>query len=253
MQNRQRATNSNNNINMTNCHKGGIKIKDTGNNKAVDPFAGLNPFSNSNQEKNIKMVYDKSGYENLDLNIDTYSREELFKLFGIKNMNLTEDIMKECKKIVLKTHPDKSRLDEKYFIFFGKAYKKIQGIYEFQNKTNSKKVTDNNEYFDSNNTAILDKVFDSKKDLKDPKNFNSWFNEQFDKHKLEDPNETGYGNWLKSDEDIVYTPNVTKSKMSNSTVPTNFSLSSLPSYKSVLSSYYVNIPSLSSKTSFLIP
>ena len=56
-------------------------------------------------------------------------------------------------------------------------------------------------------------MFDMKKDLKDSNNFNKWFNEQFDKHKLDDPNETGYGSWLKSDEDIVYTPNVTKSNM----------------------------------------
>jgi hypothetical protein len=120
--------------------------------------------------------------------------------------------MKECKKTVLKTHPDKSRLDEKYFIFFGKAYKKLLGIYEFQNKTTKKKA-DTNEYYDNNNVDLLDKVFDTKKDLKEPKNFNKWFNDQFDKHKLEDQNETGYGNWLKSDEDIIYTPNVTKSNM----------------------------------------
>ena len=215
MQPRQRQPNANNNISMTSCHKGGIKIRDTGNNKIIDPFAGVNPFNVHTEEKNTAISYDRTSYEKLDLNIDSYSREELFKLFGLKNMSLSEEIMKECKKTVLKTHPDKSRLDEKYFIFFGKAYKKLLGIYEFQNKTTNKKADVNSEYYDPTNVAVLDKVFDSKKELKDSKNFNSWFNEQFDKHKLEDVNENGYGGWLRSDEDIVYTPNVTKANMAS--------------------------------------
>ena len=44
MQPRQRQINSNsNNVSMTSCHKGGIKIRNTGNDKIVDPFAGVNP------------------------------------------------------------------------------------------------------------------------------------------------------------------------------------------------------------------
>jgi len=202
-----------NKASMTTCHKGGVKIRDTGNNNTENPFANVNPFNNPNEEKNVSITYNKSGFESLDLNIDSYSREDLFNLFGLKNMNLTEDTMKECKKTVLKTHPDKSRLDEKYFIFFSNAYKKLLGIYEFQNKTNNKKIHTTNEFFDGNNGNFLDTLFDNKKDLKDPKNFNKWFNDQFEKHKLEDPNQTGYGSWLKSDDDIVYTPNVTKSNM----------------------------------------
>jgi hypothetical protein len=56
-------------------------------------------------------------------------------------------------------------------------------------------------------------MFDQDKQLKNPKNFNKWFNDQFEKHKLDDSIENGYGNWLKSDEDIVFTPNVTKANM----------------------------------------
>jgi len=215
---------------MTTCHKGGVKIKEAGNGYTVDPFAGVNPF---NEDKTSIKVYDKIGYETLDLNIDNYSREELFALFGLRSMGLTEELMKECKKIVLKTHPDKCRLDEKYFIFFSKAYKKLLGIYEFQNKTNKIKKQDTNEYFEKDNVAILDQVFESKKHLKDPKNFNSWFNEQFEKHKLEDPNETGYGNWLKSDDDIIFTPNVTKANMASEIEKRKKQVQSLISYNGV--------------------
>jgi hypothetical protein len=202
---------------MTQCSKGGIKIRDNKNEYSADPFEGINPFNNPNKEEPdfSSVIYDKKSYANLDLNIENYSREDIFNLFGIKTSNLTENIMKECKKIVLKTHPDKSQLENKYFIFFSSAYKKLFAIYEFQNKTTNKKQPVTSEYYDTNNGELLDKVFETNKNLKDPKNFNSWFNDQFEKHRLEDPIESGYGNWLKSDEDIVYLQNVNKANMAS--------------------------------------
>jgi curved DNA-binding protein CbpA len=205
------------NNSMTKCHKGGIKIKETNNSYKSDPFENVNPFNIVPQEKRENIQYDKNSYDKLDLNIDNYSRAELYKLFGLNSsIILSEELMKECKKLVLKTHPDKCQLDNKYFIFFSVAYKKLLGIYEFQNKVNSKKTENTSEYYDSNNSNVLDKMFTINKDLKEPKNFNNWFNEQFDKHRIDDPIETGYGNWLKSDDDIVYTPtNITKDKMAS--------------------------------------
>jgi hypothetical protein len=190
-----------------------VRITNNNNEYNIDPFDGLNPFTNSNEERNSKpMVYDNSGYNNLDLNIDNYSRNDLYNLFGLTSMNLSQENMKNSKKIVLKTHPDKSQLDPKYFLFFSKAYKRLFSIYEFQNK-NTQKKTETNEYYNSDNVTVLDKMFDQDKQLKNPKNFNKWFNDQFEKHKLDDSIENGYGNWLKSDEDIVFTPNVTKANM----------------------------------------
>jgi len=227
-------SNANANVTMTRCNKGGVKIKEAGNGYTNDPFAGVNPFK---EERNETIQYEKSAYDRIDLNIANYSRNDLFSLFGLKSMSLTEDIMKECKKIVLKTHPDKSQLEPKYFLFFSSAYKKLKEIYDFQNKTNSKKATDSNEYYESSNRDVLDMVFDTKKDLKDPKNFNKWFNDQFDKHKLDDPNETGYGSWLKSDEDIVYTPNVTKSNMAAEIEKRKKEVQTLTTYSGVGDTY----------------
>jgi len=56
-------------------------------------------------------------------------------------------------------------------------------------------------------------MFEKEKDLKKSGNFNKWFNEQFDKHKLEDNLENGYGDWLKSNEDIVDVGNVSQANM----------------------------------------
>jgi hypothetical protein len=225
------------NVSMTKCHKGGIKIKETNNNYSNDPFANVNPFNVVEEKKREEINYNSQLYNKLDLNIDNYSRDDIYKLFGLKYIYLNEDIIKECKKIVLKTHPDKCRLDNKYFLFFTKAYKKLLTIYEFQNKTKNTKI-DNNEYYDSNNSVILDKMFDMNSELKKPKNFNIWFNEQFEKHRLEDPVETGYGNWLKSDEDIVFTPtNISKDKIATEMEKRKKEVQTICSYTGLNDSY----------------
>ena len=89
-------SNANATVTMTRCNKGGIKIKETGNGYANDPFAGVNPFK---EEINETINYEKSAYDRIDLNISNYSRNDLFSLFGLKSMTLTEHIMKECKKL----------------------------------------------------------------------------------------------------------------------------------------------------------
>ena len=59
-------------------------------------------------------------------------------------------------------------------------------------------------------------MFDKNKDFKDSKNFNSWFNEAFEKGRLENPTEQGYGDWLKSDEGFIsVNENVTKGNMND--------------------------------------
>ena len=91
--------------------------------------------------------------ENLDLNIHNYDLNDLLNLFKLP-FHFNEQHLKDAKKIVLKTHPDKSRLEPKYFLFFSKAYKRLFGIYEFQNKT-SKKVEDKSEFYDVSKGELL--------------------------------------------------------------------------------------------------
>ena len=57
--------------------------------------------------------------DNLDLDINNYELEDLLNLFKIP-MDFDESDLKKAKQIVLKTHPDKSGLDAKYFYFFQK-------------------------------------------------------------------------------------------------------------------------------------
>jgi hypothetical protein len=124
--------------------------------------------------------------------------------------------MKEAKKFVLKTHPDKSNLDAKYFLFYSSAYKKLFQVFEFQNKSTKKKI-DQEDYSNDGNNKILDNIFTKNEALKDPKNFNQWFNEKFDQYKTEDDGDgnKGYGNWLKSNEGVRDASNVAKADMAN--------------------------------------
>ena len=228
-----------NTFSMTRCTKTGIKINNAGNDYKNDPFANIEPFANQVREKDyLGVKYEEKTYETLDLNIENYSRQDLYKLFGFRiNAILTEENMKEAKKTVLKTHPDKSRLDNKYFIFFNRAYKKLLDIYKFQNKS-TKKTIDFNQHYDEQNSLVLDKMFDIKKNLKDTTNFNNWFNEQFEKHRLEDPVEHGYGDWLKSDDDIVFTPqNINKDTMTREMEKRKKEIQALTTYTGVGNSF----------------
>ena len=132
--------------------------------------------------------------ENLDLNIENYNLNDLLNSFKLKN-NFTEEDLKNAKKIVLKTHPDKSKLDKKYFLFFSSAYKIVFQIYNFRSRVDDK----NTEYYieeDENNKLLIEKIL--KKD-----NFNEWFNKEFEKLNLKDSND-GYEDWLKSDHNMDY-------------------------------------------------
>lgn len=147
----------------------------------------------------------------MDLNIENYDLDDIFKLFKIPK-NFTEEDMRSAKKIVLKTHPDKSGLHPDYFRFYSKAYKKLYFIWQFKStsaKDNNLKTYDeimsNDEkvgHFSERKKEKLSE-FLSSNHLKEGKNFNKWFNEQFEKGRIQSEEESnGYGEWLKSNEDI---------------------------------------------------
>lgn len=143
---------------------------------------------------------------NVDLNIDNYDLNDILNLFKIPT-DFDENDLKKAKKIVLMTHPDKSKLHADYFRFYTKAYKTIYSIWEFKNKyknTNNYNLNykDNNSYFDAEKKEILNKYLE-KTEMKNTDKFNKWFNNHFEKNKIKsEQNEHGYGDWLKSEEDI---------------------------------------------------
>ena len=139
----------------------------------------------------------------MNLNINEYELSDLLNLFKL-DYDFTENDLKQVKKTVLKTHPDKSGMDKEYFLFFSEAYKIIYSVYQFRHKSTNNNNNNNNNGNDL--TYAVEK--DERKEalltkLKGKPNFNALFNELFEKYKMtEDAVENGYGEWLKSDEDV---------------------------------------------------
>ena len=133
---------------------------------------------------------------NIDLNIDNYELKDLLELFNLP-YDFNEDDLKQTKKMVLKTHPDKSKLEKEYFLFFTAAFKIIVSIYEFKTRSNKQTST---EYLGLEEDPEIKLLM---KNLSKKKNFNKIFNELFEKNKVRDNyNDNGYGEWLKSNKDI---------------------------------------------------
>lgn len=138
--------------------------------------------------------------EGLDLNIHNYELNDLLNLFKIP-YHFNNVHLKEAKKMVLKSHPDKSGLDKEYFLFFSQAYKYLFKIYNLrQSSTITNTEYQKDDLWDKEHNILID----GKIKTMDQKDYNKWFNATFEKMKIADENEeAGYGEWLKSNEDIV--------------------------------------------------
>ena len=126
----------------------------------------------------------------VDLDINHYDLESLVALFKIPIHFKVEDL-KKAKKTVLAMHPDKSKLDKKYFLFFSKAYKILYEIHQFKIKSTSRNVQEYNQlkYNDIQDDKEYDKqnIIDK---LSQSNHFITTFNEIFDKHYAQKENNT---------------------------------------------------------------
>ena len=131
--------------------------------------------------------------DNIDLNLENYNLPDILSLFQL-DYDFTEEQLKNAKKIVYKTHPDKCSLPKEYFLFFVKAYRILYKIYNVRKQKSSS--TDYQIDKNKEHEIMLKKI-------KNKKNFNSWFNKAFEKVKIEDEEtKSGYGDWFSSNENI---------------------------------------------------
>ena len=130
----------------------------------------------------------------IDLDITNYDLNDILNLFTIP-LNFDEKDLKRAKGIVLRTHPDKSNLPSEYFLFYSKAYKVLYSIWEFRQTTTKNTEYNEEEFIDREKTQTLDKVLKGR-------DFNKWFNKEFEKQQTKIEDQAGYGNWLRSDEDL---------------------------------------------------
>lgn len=134
----------------------------------------------------------------IDLDENNYDYNDLLELFNITSTFNLKDL-KQAKKKVLMLHPDKCKIDIKYYLFFRKMYLKLEEIYNFttheKDEENLKKVIDTDSHF--KDYLERNKI--------DPKNnyklFSKEFNTMFEKVYISENND-GYEDWLKSEKGI---------------------------------------------------
>ena len=143
----------------------------------------------------------------IDFNINNYNLDDILNLFKL-DYNFNASDLKNAKKYVLMLHPDRSGLDKEYFLFYTKAFRVINSIYEFSKRKHEKLDETNSDILyseninvvsnDDANKKIIDKFIKEK-----GKNFNEWFNKEFEKNNFKSDNvNNGYGEWLTSNDDL---------------------------------------------------
>lgn len=147
-------------------------------------------------------------HENIDLNIDSYSLDDLLSLFKIP-YDFDEEDLKKAKRIVLMTHPDKSHLDKDVFLFFSKAYKLIYSVYNFRTRNEQDTCVDRRYSTNSIDKEKDDNISKALKEFSQKKDFNKIFNEMFEKNYTKgEGNADGYGDWLKSEDDVMHATSI---------------------------------------------
>ena len=180
-----------------------------------------------------------SGLENLDLDINNYDLDDILDLFQLRKKEIDYEAMKQAKKIVVMTHPDKTNLDPKFFLFFKEAFGLLKQVYDFQQKSENYDdntiITRDNIYNKSelNNNNNEDRKLVNKFSKKD--NFNEEFNKLFEKNRVKNESiDTGYGTWLQSDEGLENKEVKTISEMNEIIEEKKKNLKSLVVHKDIM-------------------
>jgi hypothetical protein len=121
--------------------------------------------------------------KNHNLNIQSYSLEEIFGLFDLTHDISSEDLLR-AKKKVLMLHPDKSKLPADYFLFYKKAFDIVVGIYNHQNKQNQ--VVKNVEYAPPTDKSVTKTITSKMKEMS-AEEFQGKFNKLFDENMAKKP------------------------------------------------------------------
>ena len=137
-----------------------------------------------------------------NLDIAMYSFKDLLELFNL-SYNISIEDLKRAKKVVLMTHPDKSKLPPEYFLFYKKAFEHIVKYYETNEKTN-KIVPSEKPIYSVFKTEDISKTTEKaiEKQINGipKKEFNKKFNKLFEDNMAE--KHINRNEWFSSDEPI---------------------------------------------------
>jgi hypothetical protein len=147
-----------------------------------------------------------------NLDISKYNFDEILALFDM-DYNMNTDDMKRAKKKVLMTHPDKSRLDPKYFLFYKKAYEFVVNYYNERIKHEERSNKKSTAYTPLENQDVGQEQVSGIIGKMNKKDFNSTFNDLFETNMAVKPDESR-NDWFRSgDAQYSNVTNVTKDSM----------------------------------------
>lgn len=117
-----------------------------------------------------------------NLNINDYGFEEILNLFNL-NYDFTDEELKIAKKKVLFTHPDKSKLDPKYFLFYKKAFDLVLKYHTENKKQKIKVPTDTHLKYEKNDIIECNHINKIIKKM-DKTDFNTKFNKLYEENMM---------------------------------------------------------------------
>ena len=158
---------------------------------------------------------------NHNLNIQSYSLDEILGLFDLESYDITIEDLKTAKRKVLMLHPDKSRLDAKYFLFYKKAFDVIVQFFDNQNRQNrsveQKDVAYNPNYKDEDKSTTK-QIQKTMQDMKS-QNFQEKFNELFEANQMGSKPDQSRNEWFVQEKSAFDIP---QEKMSKQAMNDNF-------------------------------
>jgi len=153
-----------------------------------------------------------SGFSSHNLDLSKYSFEDVLNLFDL-SYDITAEDMKRAKKVVLMTHPDKSRLDPKYFLFYKKAYEFVVNYYNNKQKHTERSKMKDAAYTPLENQDVGNEQVSGVIGKMSKKDFNNTFNDMFDNNMAVKPDDSR-NEWFKNgDSQFSSVTNVTKDNM----------------------------------------
>jgi hypothetical protein len=171
----------------------------------------------------------------MDLDIDHYSLKDLLKLFQLPE-DFSEQELRTARKRVVAVHPDKSGLDQSYFLFFHKAYSLLNTVFRFKQKAQTSMVETPSFADLVSDMEDTDKLMLAQTFTSNPQ-FNKEFNQLFDT--LYTKEDDGHGDWFKSSEDLDFSYDERK-QQSRAIVVSTIEASNTPHFSDLKNVYTVD-------------
>lgn len=152
--------------------------------------------------------FSKTKLSDINLDLRDYTIYDIAKLFNInlnENPFISDEDLKAANKIRLKMHPDKSRVHEKYFLFFSDAYKRLVEIADIINKCSASNTKQKTEWIEMSDEERSKDSYDAEIHellkntiMKGNKFNNATFNEKFEQYYGDIVQTKGYDDWFRS-------------------------------------------------------